>query len=413
MLKKLLVPALLLALLTACVPVTPVTSTDPASEATLTTDASTAEVDGNYTDGCVENFAVGTDYFPEKVTLDYASGLTVEYFNSYKVVTVTNPYAGANEIFQYVLVQCGTTAPAGFDDAQIIDVPIAEVAVLSTTTLPGLVEMGLLDRLVAVEEFDYVTSEAVRERIDAGTLAEIGGEAGLNVELALAAAPNLVMTFAYGSPDFDAHPVLLEAGIPTAISGDYMETTPLGRAEWLKFTALFFNTEAAAQEIFGETASSYEELSQLAAKVDERPTVFTNTLFNDAWYVSGGNSYFARFLADAGTDYLWSNDDSTGGLPLDFETVLERAADAEYWLPNNGFWASIDSALAEDERYAEFAAVQRGNVYNNTGQINDFGGNDYFEAGVVNPDVVLADLIKIFHPELLPEHELVFFEELE
>ncbi len=416
MTKRFFILPLLTLLLLGCVAVTP-TPAEQASEAAAApstdTNDSAAEVDSNYTNGCVENFAETTDYFPSKITLDYATGMEVEYFNNYKVVTVTNPYRGAEESFQYVLVQCGTPAPAGFDAAQVIDVPVDEVIALSTTTLPGLIELDVVDSLVAVDEFDYVNSEPIRTLIDAGAISEVGGEMGINVELTLAAEPDLVFAFAYGSPEYDAHPKLLEADIPTAITAGYMEQTPLGRAEWIKFTALFYNEEAAAQEIFSETATRYEALAQTTADVDERPTVFTSTMFGDAWTVSGGDSYFAQLLADAGADYLWSDDDSTGGIPLDFESVFERAADAEIWLPNTSFWASLDDAVAADERYAEFAAFEQGNVYNNNAQVNEFGGNNYFEAGVTNPDLVLADLIKIFHPALLPDHELVFFQELE
>jgi iron complex transport system substrate-binding protein len=217
------------------------------------------------------------------------------------------------------------------------------------------------------------------------------------------------MTFAYGSPDYDNHPKLLEAGVPTAVTAGYMETSPLGRAEWLKFTALFFNQEAAADQIFSGMAQEYEALAQLVADAPNRPTVFTGINRGDAWRVSGGDSYFAGFLADAGADYLWAGDESTGSIPLDFEAVYEHAAEADYWLPNTGRWTTLADVSAEDPRYTEFSAYQVGNIYNNNGRVNEFGGNDYWETGIANPDQVLADLIAIFHPELLPDHELVFF----
>lgn len=412
--------AVLMLLLSACTVAEPAeTGESPAASAGADgAGADGAGADGagatapetNLTDGCVENYSAGIDYFPQKAELTYAEGLEIEYFNNYKVVTVLNPWAGSEEIFQYVLVQCGTPAPDDYPDAQVIEVPAASVVALSSTVLPGLIDMDLLDSLVAVEEFDYINSPEVRELIDAGTIAEIGAAPGMDIELLLELDPDLVVTFAYGSPDYDAHPKLLEAGLPTVITAAYMETSPLGRAEWLKLMALFFNEEAAAEDIFADTAARYEELAATAANAEERPTVLTGINRGDAWRVSGGNSYFARFLADAGADFLWSDNDATGSVPVDFEAVYERAADADYWLPNTGTWHTLADVAAEDPRYEGFVAYENGNIYNNNGRVNEFGGNDYWETGISNPELILSDLIAIFHPDLLPDHELIFFQ---
>ncbi|MBV7330438.1 ABC transporter substrate-binding protein [Chloroflexi bacterium TSY] len=405
--------SLLLLLLTACV--APVVSTDPGNESVTAQSSNQAESAPlhNMSDGCVEQYDETVDYFPDKAVLSYGKGLTVEYFNHYKVVTVLNPWRGAEETFQYILVQCGTPAPDGYDASQIIEVPINRFVTLSTTILPGLDEMELLDRLVGVEEFDYVNTPTVRQLIDDGTLAEVSDGGVLNVELVLEQEPDLVMTFAYGSPEWDAHPKLLEAGLLTAIMADYMETSPLGRAEWMKFTALFFNTEAQAEAAFQQKVERYEELASLASNVTDKPTVLTGINRGDSWRVSGGQSYFARFLLDAGADYLWADDDSIGSIPLDFEVVFDRAAEADFWAPNTGRWRTLEDVATDDARYAELAAFQNGTIINNNASVNEFGGNDYFEAGVANPDLVLADLLSIFHPDLLPDHMLVFFRQID
>ena len=413
--NQIILPLLLLLfwLLASCTAptISPTISEEPSSESTITaTESQTTDTLGqNLTDGCVESYDPSSDYFPEKTELLYSRGLTVEYFNNYKVVTVINPWRGADESFQYLLVQCGTPAPEGFDNAQIIEVPVQRFVGLSTTILPGLEEMGLLDRLVAVEEFDYVNTEAVRQLIDDGSLVEVSDGGALNVELVIEQEPDLIMTFAYGSPKYDAHPKLLEAGLKTAITAGYMETSPLGRAEWVKFTALFFNTEAKAEVVFNQKAERYNEIAALVKDLSVKPTVVTGVNRGDEWRVSGGQSYFAGFLRDAGADYLWADDDSTGSIPLDFEAVFERAADADFWVPNTGGWQTLADVAAADERYTELAAFQNGTIINNNARVNEFGGNDYFESGVANPDLVLADLISVFHPDLLPDHELTFF----
>ena len=189
-----------------------------------------------------------------------------------------------------------------------------------------------------------------------------------------------------------------------------METTPLGRAEWGKFLALFYNTEKEANEFFAQTAATYNELTTLTAGIEAKPTVFLNTAWEGTWYVPGGKSYLANFIADAGGDYLWSDDSSTGSLYLSYEEVLDVAGtNGEIWLNPGGFSFSAADVLMLDERYGEFSAYQNGEMYNNNNRLSEMGGNDFFESGIAYPEVILADLIVIFHPELLPDHELQYY----
>lgn len=366
----------------------------------------------NLTEGCVTDYDPEIDYFPEKVTLTDSVGWTIEYFNNYKVITVLNPWRDADVRFRYVLVQCGTPPPDDTGDALVIEVPVQSIVTMSTTHLPHLKELGLLDRLIGVDSFLYINTPEVRQKIEAGELVEIGGGGQVNVEQAIDLQPDLIMTYGVGNPEFDAHPKLLEAGLTVVLNSEYMETSPLGRAEWIKFTAAFFNREAKATEVYNAIAARYMEMSTKARNVVNKPTVFTGTPYKGTWFVPGGKSYIAQLLADAGATYLWADDPSTGSQPLSFEEVFERARDADFWL-NPGMWTSLTEAKAEDERFTRFSAYQKGNVFNNNKRINENGGNDYFESGVTNPDIVLADLIRIFHPELLPDHELYFFRRLE
>lgn len=366
----------------------------------------------NLTEGCVTDYDPEIDYFPEKVSLSDSVGWTIEYFNNYKVITVLNPWRDADVQFRYVLVQCGTPPPDDVGDALVIEVPVKSVVAMSTTQLPHLSELGLLDKLVGVDSFLYINNPDVRTKIDAGELVEIGGGGQVNVEQAIDLQPDLIMTYGVGNPEFDAHPKLLEAGLKVVLNSEYMETSPLGRAEWIKFTGAFFNREAKATEVYDTIARRYKEMAAKARNVPNKPTVFTGTPFRGTWFMPGGRSYVAQLLADAGATYLWADDTSTGSQPLSFEQVFERARDAEFWL-NPGTWKSLADGKAEDERFTQFAAFQKGNVFNNNKRLNENGGNDYWESGVTNPHLVLADLIRIFHPDLLPDHELYFYQKLE
>ncbi len=362
---------------------------------------------------CLTSFDPDRDYFPQKVEIAFATGFSVEYHKHYKVVRVTRPWAGAESGFTYLLVQCGAPTPADeqFKDAVVVEVPIRELISMSTTYLPHLVELGVVEALVGVDTLQYISTPEIIELGKAGKLVEIGSGAQVNVEQVALVAPDLIMTYGTGAPDYDAHPKLIEAGYKVALNGEFAENTPLGRAEWIKFTALFFNAEARANAYFDGVASEYQRLVALTERVSTRPSVLINTPYQDVWYIPGGKSFAARFLLDAGASYAWADDETTGSLPLSIEDVFAKASDAEFWV-NVGFFGSLKDLEAADARFAQFAAFKNGKVFNNDKRTNENFGNDYFESGVIRPHIILADLIKIFHPELLPDHELVYYRQL-
>jgi iron complex transport system substrate-binding protein len=367
----------------------------------------------NLTQGCVENYDPAVDYFPEKISIEDATGFVVEYFNNYKIVTVLNPWRGAQEQFRYVIVQCGTPAPTDIANALVIEAPAGRVIAMSTTQLPHLEKLDLLDRLIGLDSFLYVNNPKVQRLIQSGVLVEIGGGAEVNVEKTIEAQPDLVMTYGVGDPQYDAHPKLLEAGIPTVINAEYMEGTPLGRSEWLKFTALFFNTEGKAQAEYAAMKQRYLTVAEKVKHGSNKPTVVSGMARKDKWSVPGGGSYFARLILDAGGAYLWADDSSAGSMQLAFEEVYDKAINADVWLLT-AFrrYDSIKAILEDEPRYAGLAAVKSGNVWNYDKRVNENGGNDYWETGVANPDILLADLAGIFHPELMPDHELVFWRQI-
>ena len=362
---------------------------------------------------CVTEYDPNRDYFSSKVQPEYASGFSVDYYNHYKVVTVTEPWQAADRVFEYVLVQCGTPVPDGFENAQIVQVPIRTVATLSTTYIPHLELLDQVAALVGMDNFDFVYAPTVRDRIARGELIEFSSGQTLDIERLLVSAPELVMAYGTGDPDVDSYGRMVQAGLPVVLLGDYVETSPLGRAEWLLFTALFFNQEAKAQQIFTDIATDYESLVDLTATLSERPTVFTGFSYEGTWYLSGGRSYAAQLLDDAGADYLWSENESTVTIPLDFESVFDRAAAADIWVNVSQDWQSYGDAIATDPRYGQFDAFKQSRIFNNNARLNNFGGNDYWESGAVNPQLILADLVKIFHPELLSDHTLVYYQTLE
>ncbi len=361
---------------------------------------------------CVADFDPDHDYFPETVQVDYARNFQVSYHRHYKVVTVTGPWSEKGESFKYLLVQCGTPIPSGFENAQMIQVPLKSMVVLSTTYFSFVEQLDLLERLIGIANFKQVNSPKILERIERKQVVEVGRNVDLNLESTLRLNPDIVMTYGTGNPYRDGYTSLLKLGIHVGIFAEYLEPTPLGRAEWIKFMALFFNREAQAKRVFNEIATEYGSMVQLTQNVTKRPSVFTGTSIEGTWYMPGGQSYIAAFLQDAGAEYLWAENSSQTSLHLDLEAVLKTAAHADYWL-NTGVWKSLNEGLAEDRRYRFFSAFQHKTVFNNNALLNPYGGNDYWERGVTNPHLVLADLIKIFHPDLLPDHQLIWYRQLQ
>ena len=210
----------------------------------------------------------------------------------------------------------------------------------------------------------------------------------------------------------DVSPQLQRAGLPVVLTAGYMEHHPLARTEWLKFLAAFFETEDRSNEIFNSIKAQYTGLLDKTKGIDERPSVFCGAPYSGSWHVPGGNSFIARAIQDAGAHYLWADDPSQGSLPLDTERVFLRAAEADYWI-HPSHYRSLSELFNADPRFAKFGAAQISQVFNNTRQVSKNGGNNIWERGIVHPEEVLADLIKIFHPDLLPEHELIYYENLQ
>jgi len=340
---------------------------------------------------------------------DYAKSFRVIYHEKYKEVIVNNAWKGSDRTFRYLLAPPEVELPD--DDAEVIRVPVENIVCFSTTHIPLLDYLGVTDKLVGFPNTDFISSEKARLLIDQGEVADLGTTEDVNLEILLDLDPDLVMTFAMENDD-DRFDMIKRAGIPVVFNADYMENTPLGRAEWIKFMSLFFNLEQKADSIFGKIEYAYDTLQQLVANAGQEPSVLSGIVYGDTWFMPGGENYAAKFFEDANSSYLWSDNDEISYLELSFESVYDQAADTEFWV-GVGTYNSREELLEADSRYRDFKAFQENRVYNYNARMGATGGNEYFELGYLRPDLVLADLISIFHPELLPEYEMYFHKKLE
>ncbi len=362
---------------------------------------------GMSADGCIEDFDPSVDYFPDKATPRYAKNFTVAYHRSYAVLTVSEPSQGAPPA-EYVLIRCGAPEPeltGTLAAAQRLTVPVHSLFSGSTTQLPSLVMLHRLEVLTGVASKAYITEPEVIRRVAAPGVVEYADAAGtIDAERVVAAKPDVVIT---GGADDPAYTTIQRAGIPVLADADWLETDPLGRAEWIKFFGVLTDRDAVAAAAFDRVADAYHETAALVAGL-AKVRVVTGQPYQGTWYVPGGGSYTARLISDAGGTYPWAADRSTGSIATDTETVFAKSATAPVWLASTS-WTTKAQALAENSALAKFAAFRSGNVWNAVKDTTAGGGNGFYERGAARPDLILADLVAILHPDRLPGHAFTFY----
>jgi iron complex transport system substrate-binding protein len=374
--------------------------------------ARAADPSANLTTGCVQTFDAARDYFPDKVALEDAANFTVEYRRSYKIVTVKEPYAGGPPE-RYVLVQCGAPPPPRRGElagAQLVTVPARSLFCASITQLPLLVDLGRLDVLTGVSRMTDLVGEAMTARRASGLVREFAPASVIDAELVVSSRPSLVMAGTAASAAFS---VIRAAGVPVVFNSEWLESTALARAEWLKYMALFLNEERAAQSVYGAMKARYRALrSGATAQPPARwPLVMTGRSTHGTFVIAGGRSYVAAMIADAGGRYAWADNPASGNASVDLEAEIRRAANADVWI-NGGGWSSLAAMLEDEPRYAEFKAYRQGQVWVYDSPATGSGGTDYWSRSVTRPDLVLGDLIGIFHPSLSPGRPFEWYTQL-
>lgn len=343
--------------------------------------------------------------------LKYASGFKVSKIGNSKLLEVTYPFQGATSGFRYLLVPRGDSVPPHNEDTKIIYTPLDNIVCTSTTHIPLLDYIGETDKLIGFPTTDYISSEKMRERINAGQVTDLGVDKGINLERLAVLKPGVVMGYVMSS-DYGQFKKMEELGIPVVINSEYLEKHPLGRAEWIKFMALFFNKENEADSVFQIIEKNYLDTKSLTDSLGNNPSVMSGIVYGDAWFLPGGQNYASKILKDAGCEYLWGDDASNGYLQLSFEKIFERAHRADIWV-GTGQYKTLKELKAADNRYTKFTPFKNKNVYTDDARKGARGGSEFLELGYLRPDIILKDLVKIAHPELLPGHQLYFYKKLE
>ena len=342
-----------------------------------------------------------------------AERFTLQKNDSCTIVTIINPWQGANDVTQaFYLVSRGSELPDGLDSSMVIFVPLKKIVCMSTTHVAMISALGEENTIAGVSGTGFIFSGSLIRNVEKGLIEDVGYEANLNKELILKISPDLIMMYGIGSESAGYVGKIKELGVKVVFNADYLETDPLSKAEWIKLFGALYCKESLADSIYNSEVEAYNKTkSYINRNISDRPKVLLGLPFKDTWYVSPGNSFISKLIRDAGGSYLWQNTESSVSMPFGIENVYLSALTADYWL-NIGSVNTKDEISLVDQRLEGLPCFKNGNLYNNNKRITANGGNDYWESGSLYPHVILKDIASILHPELFIDNELFYYKKI-
>jgi iron complex transport system substrate-binding protein len=341
------------------------------------------------------------------IPMKYAENLKLIKGDGYTEAILRNPWDTTSILRTYILVDKDKEAPEHLPEGTLVRTPLSKALVYTATHCNLIHELGAVKSIGGICEIQYIKVPEIIEGCANGTIVNAGEGTNPDIEKIIDLHPDALLLSPYENSG--GHGQVEKLKIPIIECADYMETSALGSAEWIRFYGMLFGCEAKADSIFATVEKNYNELKKLATSQTKKPKLMCEVKSGSAWYVSGGRSTTGKLYADAGADYAFASYPNAGGIPLSFETVFDKAQDADIWLIkyNQATDLTLTSLREDYAPYAQFKAHKQKQVYGcNTGL------KTYYEDFPFHPDRVLKDLIKIFHPSLLPEYELKYFSKL-
>lgn len=359
--------------------------------------------------GCKSTPKSTTAFTKEVYTPQYASGFDVVGAENTQstIVHVRNPWQGAKDVEMSYFVSRNDEKPPRDFNGVVIPAGAKRIVCMSSSYIAMLDAIGQANRVVGVSGIDFISNPYVVGNKD--KIKDMGAD--MNYELLVGLAPDLVLLYGIGDAQSTVTDKMKELGIPYMYVGEYLEESPLGKAEWLVAISELTDSREAGEKAFQAIPERYNALKQLTANVEKRPTVMLNTPWNDSWMMPSVNSYTAQLVQDAGGDYIYKKNTSNGSEAVGLETAYGLIREAEVWL-NVGMATSLDELKSMNPKFKDAKAILDNRVYNNNLRMTPGGGNDYWESASVRPDVLLRDLIQILHPELISD-ELYYYRHLE
>lgn len=345
-----------------------------------------------------------------KNSIEFAKGLEIHDYKEFTVITITKPWPKATQTFTYVCGKSKKVIPDSLAQYTFIQTPVSKIVVSSTTHISSLVALNESDKLIGFPHLDYISSPSVRNLIKNGKIQELSDQESLNFEKTIDLQPQVIIGLSIDN-ETSKFNQFEKAGIPVLYNADWVETSPLGKAEWVKFFGVLFDKQNEAEQYFKNIVSEYTKAKALVENVKTIPTVLSGSIYEDVWYAPQGESWMAEFIKDAKGSYIWADTQGTGSLSLSFESVLEKGIHADIWI-GPGQFTSYQELISANKHYKQFKAFQKHKIYSYSLKKGVTGGIVFYEDAPNRPDLVLKDLIYILHPNILQNYQPAFIESL-
>lgn len=353
---------------------------------------------------CTGNTHSNETYSGGDTITSKAELLTITHFKTYTIVDIKNPWSKNDLLQRYILID-NNKHPDNIPDGTIIKTPLKSSLVYSSVHAGAIKELGAINTITAICDAQYYKIPEILNGLESGYISDVGSSMSPSIEQILELSPDAILT----SPFQNAgHGAIEQLGIPIIECADYMESSPLGRAEWIKLFGELYGKQDIACAIFDAVSENYNNLKDSVSTINHRPIVISEMVTDGVWFLPGGNSYMAKIFHDAGADYPWKEDKSTGSIQLDFATVYDRAHNADYW-----FIKTFNQDLTLDELQSIYSLHSRLNAFSNGGVYAcNTATTTFFEDFPFHPDLLLRDFINIIHPNTLSDSTTKYYKQV-
>ena len=341
------------------------------------------------------------------IKMEYSRLLDIVDCDGYRLVTIADPWSDTRVLHRYALVPRESEVPSGLPaEITVVRTPLERLCVSTSVHAALMEKLGALDQVASICESKYILNTAVQAEIKKGRIKDVGSGLNPNVEMIAQLRTDVLLMSPFEGASYG---LLEKTGIPIVECADYMETSALGRAEWMKFYGMLVGREAEANQLFAEVRDNYNSLKSLASHEKKHPKLLADLLSGNTWYMPGGGSCYGVLFKDAGADYSIASDKVSGSQPLSQESVLLGGRDADVWMikysrPQDFTYASL---LQENAIYNEFAPFRQHHIYGCNALLTPF-----YEEVPFRPDILLKDVISILYPHLLPDYQPIFYHPL-
>ena len=339
------------------------------------------------------------------VPVRHSSLLSIVECDGYTVVDIADPW-GDGILQRYLLVPSDKAVPQDMPDGVVLRTPLENVILFSGVHANLFSELGVANSVKGVCDARYMYCAIVADGLSTGAVVNCGSSLNVDTEAVVQLSPDAVFVLPYENGGFGK---LENLGFPLVLCADYMESSPLGCAEWMRFYGRLFGLDTRCDSLFSAVCNEYESLKESARSFERHPKLMCELKSSSAWYVPCDGSTMGCMYSDAGADYLFSHCKGSGSVPLSYEAVLEKAADADVWLLkyNSESDRSYASLVAYFAGYAHFKPFKERNIYAcNTNR------KHLFEETAFHPERLLKELIAILHPGVFPNYTMQYYEKM-